>query len=339
MVSQPRAASANGDGWRPTGDPRADATLRALLAAFESAFPQRIRAWYALGSFADASAIAASDLDIVIVFKQPLDEAERGVTQRMAAAQEAQSEIELDIEISDEQALAAGASPEFKLGSTLLAGEEMRDRAPLISLQSWTRDRMHSSWWRVARLFARPAVIALPLEFPEPADPFRGYTRRAVRLASGERVPSTRDLIRLVGWAATALLALQRGVYVARKRDVGPLYREHIGGEWAPLVEQTYTLCRTRWGYLIPAEASEQARLSALCDQTLGFERCFVTLYREYLLAELASADAEGRRLAADAMSHAPLRDDAVTAALERLARDDDEAIATLAQSALAQIG
>ncbi len=290
-----------------------------LVATFESAFPQRIRAWYALGSFADGSAIAASDLDLCIVFKQRLGAEERAAAAHLLAAQVARCGIELDVALTDEQALAAGATPEFKLGAALLAGEEMRDHAPLIALPAWTRDRMHTSWWRVARLFARPEVITLPLDYPEPADPFRGYTRRTALLANGERVPCTRDLIRLVGWAATALLALRSGVYVARKRDVGPLYRTHIGDEWASLVEQTYTLCRTRWGYLLPDDTAERARLRDLCDQTLGFERFFVTLYREYALAELSSGDIEAMRQAAEAMRRAPLHDDAVIAALERL--------------------
>lgn len=323
---------------RAVGDARVDDIIAAVMRAFDGAFPSRIRACYALGSYADASAIGASDLDLTLVFAGALSDEERALAQRLSAACAAQSQVELDIELEDERTLALGASPTFTLGSALVWGEDIREQAPLVSLAAWTRDRMHSSWWRIARLFARPVVIRLPLEYPEPAEPFRGYTRRTLRLARGEEVPCTRDLIRLVGWAATGLLALQSGVYVARKSEAHRLYREHIGGEWAPLIEQTYALCRLRWGYLIPAEPAERERLRALCDHTLGFERAFAAIYRAYLLAELASNDLEAARCAAEAMSHAPLRDDAVVAALERLAQHGDAATQPLAQAALAHM-
>jgi hypothetical protein len=296
-----------------------DATS-AVIAAFVARFPGRIHSCYTLGSYADASAISASDLDLTIVFACALTVDERTAADALVAECVRRSAVELDIELRDERELAQGVSPNFKLGSALVSGADIRERVPLMSLAAWTRDRMHSSWWRIARLFARPEVITLSLEYPEPADVFRGYLRRTLRGPDGAEVPCTRDLIRLISWAATGLLALECGVYVARKRDAHLLYREHIGGEWAGLVEETYTLCRQRWGYLIPEEPAERARLQLLCDQTLGFERAFVAVYHPYLLAELASDDAEAVRCAVEVMGRAPLRDDAVSAALGRVA-------------------
>jgi hypothetical protein len=307
-----------------------------VVAAFVARFPRRMHSCYALGSYADGSASAASDLDLTIAFAGALSDAERAAAATLAANCAERSAVELDIELTDEREVMAGVSPNFKFGSALVYGVDIRERAPLMLLDAWTRDRMHSSWWRIARLFARPAVIALPLEYPEPADAFRGYTRRTLRLPDGAEVPCTRDLIRLVGWAATGLLALQCGVYVARKRDAHTLYRERIGGEWAELIEATYTLCRQRWGYLIPEEPAERARLQRLCDQTLDFERAFAAIYRPYLLDELASAEPAAVRFAADMMARAPLHDDAVIAALEQVSvRSDDTESATQARAAL----
>lgn len=323
---------------RSFGAAPVDAVLRDVVAAYERAFPGRVRGYYALGSFADATAIATSDLDITIVFKDSASADERASAQLLGADCARRSPIELDVEIEDERTLAHGASPTFKLGSALITGEDIRDRLPLVSLTEWTRDRMHSSWWRVARLFARPAVITLPLDYPEAADEFRGYTRRTVRLANGQEAPSTRDLIRLTSWAATGLLALQCGSFVSRKSEVHRLYREQIGGDSALLIAEMYTLCRARWGYLIPGDPDERDRLRDICDRTLAFERSFVSIYRDYLLSELRGSDAEGERFAAEAMRHAPLRDDAVIAALETLTLREDESAATEARAALAQL-
>jgi hypothetical protein len=93
-----------------------------------------------------------------------------------------------------------------------------------------------------------------------------------------------------------------------------------------------------RWGYLIPGEPAERERLRDLCGQTLGFERYFAAIYRDYLLTELNSDDPEARRCAAEVMSRAPLRDDRVIAALTALARNGDEVSEPLARAALAQL-
>ncbi len=245
-------------------------TAHAVIAAFERAFPGRLRACYLLGSYADASAIATSDLDLTLIFAGAFRSPdERDATWRLASVCAEQAPVELDIEIEDEETLSYGAGPNLKLASAHIYGTDIRDQIPLVPLAEWTRDRMHTSWWRVARLFARPAVITPPLEYPEPDQPFLGYTRRTIRLADGSEEPSTRDLIRLTGWAATALLALQCGVYAARKREAHTLYHERIGGPWDTLIADVYNLCRTRWSYRIPEAPEDRARLRELCERTL----------------------------------------------------------------------
>jgi hypothetical protein len=62
---------------------------------------------------------------------------------------------------------------------------------------------------------------------------FFGYDHRPMRLANGSFEPSTRDLFRATGWAATALIAWRAGRYVARKSECHRLYQQFIGDEWA----------------------------------------------------------------------------------------------------------
>ena len=322
-----------------SGNPAVDQAIVDVIAAFEQTFPGRVSGFYALGSYADSSAITTSDIDLTIIFSGAFaSDEERDTAQRMATTCAAASLLELDIELDDEASLALGASPQFKLGSALLYGDDIRARVPLVSLTWWTRDRMHSSWWRVARLFARPAVITPPLDYPEPAARYLGYTRRPVRLPDGRMEPGTRDLIRLTGWAATALLAHQCGVYVARKGESHTLYRQQIGGEWADLLDDIYALCRLRWSYRIPPDPAEQEQLRAICAQTLDFERHFLAIYRPYLLDELHGADPAGALFAAEMLQRAPLCDPVVIAALATLAERDGEPVAPVARAALAKL-
>jgi len=71
---------------------------------------------------------------------------------------------------------ARGAWPALKLASLLVWGEDVRDRMAL-DLAAWTRDRMHSSYWRLGGLFGRAGVVRAPLGYPDPAGEFFGYGR------------------------------------------------------------------------------------------------------------------------------------------------------------------
>jgi len=52
-----------------TGDGRIDECLRAFITIIEAVFPQRIRTYYVLGSYADRNAVPGSDIDLFVVSK------------------------------------------------------------------------------------------------------------------------------------------------------------------------------------------------------------------------------------------------------------------------------
>lgn len=292
-----------------------DAALRATVAAFEDAFPGRVRGYYVDGSRADGTGLPTSDLDLTIVFRDQFRDAdERAAVERLRDACARASEVEYDAELVDEASLMAGASPTFKLGARLVYGDDIRDAVPLVPLAEWTRDRMHTSCWRTIHLFGRSVPITLPLEYPDLAAEFYGYVRRKTRLPDGTEVPGTRDLIRSAGWAATALVAWQAGHYVARKRDCHITYCTLIGDEWSDVLEDIYVLCRGRWRYVVPDAPAERAQLRAICACTLGFERHFLDVYRRFLLAELRGG-AEGAHTALEVLDRLPWHDDEIAAA------------------------
>jgi hypothetical protein len=274
-----------------TENARVHALLREIVTHFEAVFPNRVRGYYVIGSYSDSSSLSTSDLDLDIVFKRRFEsDDERERARDLCATLQAQTEIELDLDIGDEEGLRDGLSPNLKLAGLCVYGEDIRDQYPLLPLVAWTRDRMHSSYYRLGSLFGRTAPVRAPLTYPDPAGEFFGYDRRPVRLADGSQAPSTRDLIRATGWAATALIAWRVGRYVARKSECHRMYQELIGDEWAPLLTAIYENCRQRWNYRIPTELADRALLRQLCERTLDFENAFLTAYKTYLLNELRGA-------------------------------------------------
>jgi hypothetical protein len=300
-----------------TENARVDALLREIVTHFEAAFPGRVRGYYVIGSYGDASNVSTSDLDLDIVFKRRFEsDDERERARDLCATLQTRTEMELDLDIGDEEGLRDGVSPNLKLAGLCIYGEDIRDQYPPLPLVAWTRDRMHSSYYRLGSLFGRTAPVRAPLTYPDPTGEYFGYDHRLVRLADGSKAPGTRDLIRVTGWAATALIALRAGRYVARKSECHHMYQELIGDEWAPLLKAIYEDCRQRWNYRIPTEPGDRALLRRLCARTLDFENAFLAAYKTYLLNELRGASAEGRRFARETLARMPFDDEAVARAL-----------------------
>lgn len=274
-----------------SGEARVDRVLQAAIKRFETAFPGRVGAYYVEGSYANRTSLATSDLDLTIIFRGQLADDERARAAEIVQQCARLSSVELDAEVVDEASLHSGASPQFKLGSTLIYGEELRDPIPLVPIEVWTRERMHAAYWLMITIFNRPKVVRAPLGFPNPDNEWLGYASRKVRLPDGTEAPSTRNLIRSTGWAATALIALRAGRYATSKRESHALYRAVINDEWATLFEDIYTCCREQWHYLIPERDADRQRLRAICERTLAFENHFLGIYKGFLLAQLREAD------------------------------------------------
>jgi hypothetical protein len=307
-----------------TGNRAVDALLREIVARFETIFPGRVRGYYVIGSYSDSSSLPSSDLDLDIVFTRQFEsDDERERARDLCAALQAQTEIELDLDIGDEVGLREGLSPNLKFASSRIYGEDIREQYPLLPLVAWTRDRMHSSYYRLGSLFGRTAPVRAPLIYPKPAYEFFGYDHRSVRLADGSLAPSTRDLIRATGWMATALIAWRAGRYVARKSECHRMYQEHIGDQWTTLLKAIYEDCRQRWNYRIPTELADRALLRNLCARTLEFENAFLQTYKIYLLGELRGADGIGHTFARETMALMPFDDTEVLRALASGASDD----------------
>jgi len=157
-----------------------------------------------------------------------------------------------------------------------------------------------------------------------------------VRLPTGADAPSTRDLIRVTGWIATALLAYRTGVYVAAKSECPRAYRAHIGDAWAPLVEDLYQRCRNTWGYRIPSGEDEQRELRALCERTLQFENHFLEIYKNYVLAQLRADDTTSLNRALWVLERIVYCDESVRHAVQSLTEHGDVEVRCAAARSLA---
>jgi len=293
---------------QPTGQPAVDDYLSGLIAIFELAFPGRVRAYYLAGSFATGDAVASSDIDFRAVFQGDFAPGEAEQVGRLRDSCARISAFQLDMPVRCEADYLSGAEDPLalKTASLLLFGTDIRDQLVVPPLDYYTRMITGAPYRNLARWLRRSPIIRYPLDYPDPAGEFYGYD------VGGD----TKQFVGAIGWAATGLLVLDAGQYVARKSAWLDLYRQHIADEWLPTLAAIYGRCRVDWAYAIPADAAGRAELRELCRQALAFENHYLERYRAYLLGLLSGADPDARGWALERLALVLYPDAEIAAAI-----------------------
>lgn len=309
-----------------TGDRHCDKIARGVIGIFECAFPGRVRGFYLRGSHAGGTSIAGSDLDMFIVYKDRFADVAEYQQARALSDHCAQlTPMPLEIIMSGERGLrrpdGIGAALNLKLATRILYGEDIRPALPPFDADTYVRSVIHTPYLSytlpVQRRNAGPLVY--PLRHMDPDGTFLGYDQSMIPGPDGIDQPSTKLLVASVGWTATAIIALRSSQYVRDKAACVELYHKQVADEWTDLVTQVHELCRNRWQYRLPADAADRQTLRALCEGALDFQNHFLTLYRQYQLAELASGDPDRQTLAAERLKEIVFPDQEVADALNKV--------------------
>lgn len=302
-----------------TGNARTDAMLRGAVGIFEAAFPGRIRGYYLFGSHMDGSAVGISDLDIFVVFKDDfLDEQEAERARRLWHACSHLSAVQCDLLSFSERHLFTEGHFRLKSASILIYGEDVRERMPLLSLDTYLHVYAHAPTACMSQVLRRTDTLVYPLHYPDPFGSFYGYEYHDARMSkNGGR--SIKGWVNTVCWIATIIVAFQSGRMIGTKAESVRAYRESVGDHWAAFVEAVYTNGKTAWGYQVPGDPVERALLRDLCQKTLAFENHSLALYRLYLLQQLRQADETCVRFAVERLGMVRYLDAEVTDALHEI--------------------
>lgn len=316
-----------------TGSALADRIVQGIISLFEHVLPSSICSCYVEGSYANQSAVATSDLDLILVLHAPLvTENEQSFVSNLLEACQLLSALELDVTLTDVSHLQQSADPLFKLGARLLFGREVRDTIPLIPITLWARQRMHAAFWLMIHVFRRSEPIVTAIAYPNVDDLFYGYASRPMQLADGTEILTTRNLIRVTGWIATARIAYQSHRYVVNKHSCVTTYRDTIGDEWTNLLDTIDRRCRQAWHYRIPESNGEQEELRTIGQQVLGYENHFLNLYNQFLLQELTSNNQTAQSTALEMLERTWYPEPAIITTLDQLATIEHNKLSTAAQ-------
>ncbi len=270
-----------------TGLPPIDHILLGSIGLLEALFPARVRAYYLVGSYADDGYTAASDIDLVPIFKDALQPGEEERYRQIVRSMDLLSPVRLGFGLRDEARSFRDGGVGIKIGSVLLYGEDVRDRIPLTPLEDYLRQSISTSLDLLRYQRGNPPRLAIPLAYPDPADPYFGYLKE--QTFAGVARPSSAALFTHLMFLASTLATLKTGQYNASKTYSWRFYQAQVGDSWSPFLAETYLRLKQQWGYAIPPSPEEQAQLTALCRQTLAFENHFLNLAREFLLERISS--------------------------------------------------
>jgi hypothetical protein len=315
-----------------------DRILQTIVARYEHAFPGYIRAYYLIGSYADASAVPISDIDFMIIFATPLTPNQLAQARALVQHCAESSPIRLDIGLTLERDLSGIEQVLLKLGSLFIYGDDLRDQLVLPSLAQYQRDVTWSPYRFLGQIIRERLVLTYPLAYPDASDPFYGYTktRIAAWYPAGDE-QGTKELITGVTRTATALLALRAHQYVGTKGASIRLYREYIPDEWAEYLETLYRKGKGEWQYTVPDRPADQQLLRNLCQHTLAFENHYFQHYWAYLLALLQGTDDE-RLFAAQRLTQVVYTDDVMVGILQANTQAANPEVRSASVQALAQI-
>ncbi len=281
-----------------TGHEAIDNTLRGLVNIYDLVFPQRIRAYYLTGSYADHSATPDSDLDIVPIFGDALQPGEAERIRELTRYCEQLAPVLLDCSPTDESMQQTGVKTTLKSGK-LLYGDPVLDVWPVEPLAEHMQRCMFIAFRSMFVLRGRVSP-AYPLRYPDPAGQFYGYERYGKYLGGDKFGPGLRIIVSAVTMMTTTLLALHDSVQVGSKQQSIEQYH----GQWTALATTIYQTCKFEWHYQVPTDPADQQRLRELCQQLLAFENDFIAQCQENLLQNLEHERRSVRDFARASLSH-----------------------------------
>jgi hypothetical protein len=123
---------------------------------------------------------------------------------------------------------------------------------------------------------------------------------------------------------------------VTGKKEAVRAYAEDVGDEWSGFLADVYQRCKYVWGYRMPADPIERARLDAMCEQMPRFESRYLERHRAFVLQQLRAPDPDGRLFAAGRLGWIVYGDPEIGEALRDVCNDPDEQVRSAAARALA---
>lgn len=250
--------------------------ILGILDSFAAVASQnrcKILSIYASGSYANGYFLeGVSDLDLLLLVNHAPD----NLTEQLLENTESQG-VELDLCILEVSALHNNPNSiqvresvmSSKLCGRLLFGEDLLKNWILPPMEDYTQRTVEMVFEFIHRAHGTSCNMQ-NLTCPDPDDPYLGY------LVMRNGISSTKQIISLYTWIATARLARYHNIYCGCKKFCLEQGMQYLGSSFSATLQEVYENCRGKWKYTIPKQPEDRKMLKNYCRLLLKFEQDFV---------------------------------------------------------------
>ena len=273
-----------------SSDARVNSLLRCAVGVFEYFYPERVHGYYLVGSYADGSAVSASDIDLHPVFKGELTSAEQQTVYAVRDRCNAIPRVDLNVDPWPEHFAHRVYSGLFSLVSVLVYGTDIRPSIRPPPVDEFVRDAIGVG----GLLKIRGArQLRYPLRAPDESDEFLGYASRPAYSFEDESAQGTKDLVNVAYTIVRGRLATQRHEYITSKSQAFQTFIESADDQWVDVIDEIWRRGRSEWEYFIPNKDRDREILRRICSRIPDLENEYLRYYRDYLVSQLKTLEPE----------------------------------------------
>ncbi len=269
-----------------TNNQKINEIISCLVLRIEDLLPQKIKAYYLIGSYADGSSRVSSDIDILVVFKRKKIFNIEKIELVNLCKSFSKDFIMIDINCFTEKQFLSkdtGFNLSLKESSILLLGEDIREKVYMPSINDYITSKISTCLFVMKRVRPKLKYLSFSLDYPDYTKEFYGYEIKKVNDKNGREVVSTKDIVLIVCSGTAVIIALNTGRMPVGKKYIPEFYKDLVGDCWLDFIQEVFYYCRYKWNYFIPDDEIERKKLKKLCESTLAFENYLLTIYKKFL--------------------------------------------------------
>lgn len=258
--------------------------ITAFVKFADMFFPIPILSIYLIGSYIDNSYIETSDIDIMVVVENTDNKDIKKINNFFNEYSKSLFKVEIDLYLVEldkikvlnvKSLLTREGVINMMLSGKLLFGKDIRNQINKLSLNKYINSTIETPqhfMCKIRGLDQKTKLTSDTITSPNSKDKYSGYMQYG----------NTKQILVLIGWICSAIVAMESKVYISKKSDVVSIYGSHIGDKWFPYVDKSFNLIREKLFYDLPITPQHKLCLQEICLELSEFEKYYLSKYEEY---------------------------------------------------------
>jgi|GEM_PF-6450862 len=302
----------------------AEQLVSGIVSIMTTCFGDRILSIYLTGSMNREQLTLSSDIDMTVVFRGTISDAEQNQYMQLQDGLQMLSPLRLDVWAESEAKIRDRPANKATRSSTCLYGEDFFPELTSQPIEHFAMRYVHKSIHYMRVLRGRPEPNPAPFTYPQAGEEFFGYTQFADFAGAEKFTSGIRIIMNMLTTCLTARLAHEKNIEVTTKQDSLEQYAQQFDDEWGNYSRQLVDLIKLELQYQLPSQAEQKQKLQSLLRRLPDFENFMLNHFKPIILANLQSDNKRRRKLALVALMNVQFNDAAIASELASITQIDD---------------